>query len=107
MEDRHHPATRPRSREVLAQARRRRLKRVMAAVLLGLVVWSFTLGALGARVNPGYQNDILPPPVEAILLGVAFVIGALPVSWSIIGRVIIPVPTFFLYLAIFLGKNPP
>src|SRR5690349_648283 len=97
-----------RARDVVAQAWRwRRLRRVMTAVLLGLVVWGFSLGALDSRVIAQGDPDLLPVPLEAALLGLAFTVGALPVSWSVIGRVLLPVPTFFLYLAVFLGREPP
>ena len=97
-----------RRRDAIAQAlRRRRIRRVMLAVLLGLVVWGFTLGALEQRVVAEDQKDLLPVPVEALLLGIAFVAGSLPAAWSVIGRVLLPVPSFFLFLTVFLGKNPP
>jgi hypothetical protein len=97
-----------RSRDAIAQAlRRRRFRRVMLAVLLGFVVWGFTLGALGQRIIAEDQNDLLPVPVEAILLSIAFVAGSLPSGWSVVGRVLLPVPTFFLFLTVFLGKDPP
>lgn len=112
MDDRH-PAdsgapNKPRPRNVIVQAlRRRRFRRIMLAVLLGLAVWGFTLGALEQRALAEDQNDLLPVPLEALLLGTAFVIGSLPVGWSVVGRILLPVPTFFLYLTVFLGKNPP
>jgi hypothetical protein len=102
------PATRRRPRDAIARAsRRRRFRRVMLAVLLGLAVWGFTLGALEQRVLAEEQNDLLPVPLEALLLGAAFIVGSLPVGWSIVGRILLPVPTFFLYLTVFLGKSPP
>jgi hypothetical protein len=109
-----HPSTGPdalprsRRRNAITQALRwRRFRRIMLAVLLGLVVWGFTLGGLEQRVVAQDQNDLLPVPVEAVLLGAAFVAGSLPAAWSVIGRVLLPVPSFFLFLTIFLGKNPP
>lgn len=51
-----------RSREVAHQARRRRLMRVLRAVLLGCVVGAYTLGALNERVTPEDENDLLPVP---------------------------------------------
>jgi hypothetical protein len=99
---------RSRRRDAIAQAlRRRRFRRIMLAVLLGLVVWGFTLGALEQRVVTEDQNDLLPVPLEAFLLGAAFVAGSLPAAWSVIGRVLLPVPSFFLFLTVFLGKSPP
>jgi MFS family permease len=96
-----------RSRDVLARARRRRLNRVMTALLLGGVVAAFTLGALGQRVIAEDENDLLPVPLEALLLGAAFAVGSLPVGWSILGRILLPVPTFFLYLTVLIDKSPP
>src|SRR5579883_247869 len=66
-----------RSREVAHQARRRRLMRVLRAVLLGCVV------------------------------GASFTLASLPTAWSIVGRVLIPVPAFYIFLTVLLGKNPP
>jgi hypothetical protein len=96
-----------RAADIRARARWRRFNRVMLAVLLGCIVFAYTLGALNMRVIPEDENDVLPMPVEALVLALAFTVGSLPVPWSIIGRVIIPVPTFFLYLTVFLGKDPP
>jgi MFS family permease len=96
-----------RSHDVLARARRRRFNRVLTALLLGAVVAAFTLGALGQRVVAEDQNDLLPVPLEALLLGTAFAVGALPVAWSIAGRILLPVPTFFLYLTVLIGKSAP
>jgi hypothetical protein len=97
----------PRSPDVIAQARRRRLKRILSALLLGFLVWAYTLGALDERVDVGYENDLLPAPIEALVLGAAFVVGSLPAAWSIVGRIVIPVPTFWIYLTVLLGKSPP
>ena len=93
--------------DVLAQARRRRLKRVLIAVLLGAVVAAYTYGALDQRVIAEDRNDLLPQWAEALLLGTAFAIASLPVGWSVLGRILIPVPTLFLYLSVFTGKEPP
>lgn len=101
------PARPERSHDVIARARRRRLNRVLTALLLGSVVAAYTFGALGERVIAEDQNDLLPVPLEALLLGAAFAVGSLPVAWSIIGRIMLPVPTFLLYLTVLIGKNPP
>jgi hypothetical protein len=89
----------------MAQGRRRRLKRVLLPLLLGIIVAAYTYGALDARTID--RNDILPQGVEAVLLGTVFTIASLPVGWSILGRMLIPIPTLLLYLSVFLGKNPP
>lgn len=101
------PALSERSHDVIARARRRRLNRVLTAVLLGGVVAAYTLGALGERVIAEDENDLLPVPLEALLLGAAFAVGSLPVAWSVIGRIMLPVPSFLLYLTVLIGKNPP
>jgi len=93
--------------DVRAMARRRRLRRLLVAVALGMVVAGYTYGALEARVIAEDRNDLLPEWAEALLIGTAFAIGSLPVGWSILGRILIPVPTLFLYLSVFLGKDPP
>jgi CBS domain containing-hemolysin-like protein len=101
------PSAPARSHDVLARARRRRLNRVLTALLLGGVVAAFTLGALAQRVVAEDQNDLLPVSLEALLLGAAFAVGSLPVAWSIVGRILLPVPTFLLYLTVLTGKSAP
>jgi len=102
------PAMQPHySPDVMAQARRRRLKRVLVAVLLGAIVAAYTYGALDERVIAEDRNDLLPQWAEALVLGTAFAVASLPVGWSILGRIIIPIPTLFLYLSVFVGKDPP
>jgi len=101
------PAPPRRSREVLHQARRRRFMRMLTAVLLGCIVGAYTLGALNERVIPEDENDLLPVPLEALIIGAAFTLASLPTAWSIVGRVLIPVPAFYIYLTVLLGKNPP
>jgi len=93
--------------DVLAQARRRRLKRVLIAVLLGAIVATYTYGALDQRVIAEDKNDLLPQWAEALVLGVAVAIASLPVGWSVLGRIVIPIPTLFLYLSVFTGRDPP
>jgi hypothetical protein len=76
-------------------------------VLLGCVVGAYTLGALSERVIAEDENDLLPVPLEALIIGAAFTLASLPTAWSIVGRVLIPVPTFYTYLTVLLGKDPP
>ena len=95
------------SPDVLAQARRRRSKRVLVAVLLGAIVAAYTYGALDQRVIAEDRNDLLPQWAEALVLGAAFAVASLPAGWSVLGRILIPVPTLFLYLSAFTGKEPP
>lgn len=102
------PSTAPHySRDVLAQARRRRLGRVTLAAALGTVVAAYTYGALAERVDPAEWNDLLPQWLEAAVLGTMFAMASLPISGAIVARAIIPVPTFLLYLTVLLGKAPP
>jgi hypothetical protein len=103
----HAPAPEARSRDVLGRARHRRLMRVLTAVLLGCIVGAYTLGALNERVIPEDENDLLPVPWEALILGAAFTLASLPSAWSIVGRVLIPVPAFYIFLTVLLGKDPP
>src|SRR5262249_43687869 len=97
----------PPPRRVQHQARRRRMLRVLTAVLLGCVVGAYTLGALNERVIPEDENDLLPVTWEALILGAAFTLASLPTAWSIVGRVLIPVPAFYIFLTVLLGKDPP
>jgi hypothetical protein len=93
--------------DIAGQARRRRRRRIRNAVLAGLVTGAYTLGALAERIDIEENNDLLPMPVEALILGLFMMLGSLPVSWSILARAVIPVPTFLLYLTVFLGKAHP
>jgi peptidoglycan/LPS O-acetylase OafA/YrhL len=93
--------------DIAGQARRRRRKRIRNAVLVGLVTGAYTLGALAERIDVEDPNDLVPMPVEALILGLVMTLGSLPVSWSILARAVIPVPTFLLYLTVFLGKPQP
>jgi hypothetical protein len=95
------------SRDIRAQARRRRVGRVMLAAGLGAIVAAYTYGALGERVDPTEWNDLLPQWLEAALLGTIFAVASLPIAGAIIARAVVPVPTFVLYLTVLLGKNPP
>lgn len=95
------------SADIMAQARRRRMKRVWIAIVLGVVIATFTYGALDARVIAEERNDLLPQWLEAVLLGAVFALASLPVRSAVLARAAIPIPTFFLYLTVFLGKDPP
>jgi hypothetical protein len=74
-------------------------------LLMGAATFCFTLGALSIRVTD--TDDLLPAPIEAALLGAAFAMAALPKRWAVFARAAIPMPTLFLYLSVFLGKDPP
>jgi hypothetical protein len=93
--------------DVMAQARRRHLKRFVLAAVLGAVVAAYTYGALAERVVAKDWNDLLPQWLEAAVLGTVFAVASLPIAGAIAARAIIPVPTFLLYLTVLLGKNPP
>jgi hypothetical protein len=101
------PRTARNGTDVRTRARRRRLKRVLIALLLGAIVAAYTYGALDATAGAEPRNDLLPQWAEALLLGGAFAVASLPVGWSILGRILIPIPTLSFYLSIFLGRNPP
>ncbi|HZS85588.1 MAG TPA: hypothetical protein VFA50_22150 [Stellaceae bacterium] len=85
-------------------ARRRALRGLLFPLLFGLGVAAFTYGALAQRVTD--RNDLLPDPIEAVLLGAAFALASFPRKWAIIARAVLLVPTFLLYLTVFLGKSP-
>jgi hypothetical protein len=101
------PAAPHYSADVVAQARRRHLKRFLLAAVLGAIVAAYTYGALAERVSAEDWNDLLPQWLEALVLGTVFAMASLPIAGAIVARAIIPVPTFLLYLTVFLGKNPP
>ena len=91
--------------DITAQARWRRVRRVLNAALLGVAIGAYTLGALASRV--GDNDDVLPVPLEALLLGAAFAFSALPVGGAILARGLLPVPTLLLFLSVFLGRAEP
>jgi hypothetical protein len=83
----------------------RRLKDAVFPLISGAAVAAFTYGALGQRVYD--RDDLLSDPIEAALLGLAFALGAFPRRWAVAARALIFIPTFFLYLSVFIGKVPP
>jgi hypothetical protein len=88
------------------RARRwRRLRDALFPLLSGTAVAAFSYGALSERIAD--RNDLLSDPLEAGLLGFAFALGAFPRRWAVFARALILVPTFFLYLSVFLGKTEP
>jgi hypothetical protein len=95
------------SADILALARRRRLRRVGLAVVLGIVVAAYTYGALTERVTAEDQTDLLPPWLEAVLLGVTFALASLPTRSATLARAVIPFPAFLLYFTALVGKSPP
>jgi cytochrome c biogenesis protein CcdA len=95
------------SADIVALARRRRMRRVWLVVMLGIVVAGYTYGALAERVIAEDRNDLLPQWLEAVLLGTVFALASLPSSSAILARIFIPVPTFLLYITVLTGKNPP
>ena len=84
---------------------RRRLRGTVFPLLFGAAVAAFTYGALSQRLTD--RDDLLPQHYEAIILGVAFALASFPRPWAIVARALIPVPTFLLYLSVFLGRTPP
>jgi hypothetical protein len=85
--------------------RRRRWRDVFVPAFVGAAVAAFTLGALSRRVTD--LDDLLPAPVEALILGTAFALASMPRRWAMVPRALLPVPTFFLYLSVLLGKLLP
>ena len=84
---------------------RLRLRIAVFPLLFGAAVAAFTYGALSQRVTD--RADLLPQHWEALILGVAFALASFARPWAIVARALIPVPTFLLYLSVFLGKAPP
>ena len=82
-----------------------RLKAALFAAISGVGVAGFTYGALELRITD--RDDLLPSSLEAIIVGLAFALASAPVSWAIAARAVLIVPTFFLYLSVFLGKPAP
>ena len=64
-----------------------------------------------ARAAPSSRRRTRRTPAaplwEAVILGGAFTLASLPSAWSIVGRVLIPVPAFYIFLTVMLGKDPP
>jgi hypothetical protein len=52
-------------------------------------------------------DDLLPTSLEAAIIGLAFALASSPASWAIAARAVLIVPSFFLYLSVFLGKAAP
>lgn len=77
----------------------------MFSFLFGLGFAAFTWGALDQRISD--TEDLLSAHVEAILLGLAFALASVPRGWALFARAALPVPVFFLYLSVLLGRNPP
>lgn len=73
-------------------------------IIFGLGLAAFTLGGLAQRIEP---QDIVPAPIEAIVLGLVFALASMPRSWSILPRALLPLPTVLLFLEILTGRSPP
>jgi hypothetical protein len=84
---------------------RRGLKAIVLPMLLGATIAAFTLGALSRRVTD--NDDLLPAPAEAAILGAVFAIASFPRPWAIVARAAVPVPTFFVFLSVLAGRTPP
>ena len=72
---------------------------------LGLGLTAFTLGGLALRTGQD-QGDLLPQPIEAVIIGLVFALAAAPARWASIFRLLMPLPTFLLYLSILTGRSP-
>ena len=78
----------------------------MFQFILGLGLSAFIVGGLTERSGAD-QGDLLPQPVEALIIGVAFALAASPSRWAPVFRVLLPLPSFLIYLAILTGRRPP
>jgi hypothetical protein len=78
----------------------------MFQLTLGLGLTVFTLGGLTMRTGVD-QGDLLPQPIEAVVIGLVFALAAAPARWAGIFRLLMPLPTFLLYLSILTGRSPP
>jgi hypothetical protein len=81
------------------------LKGLLFAAVAGCGVAAYTFGALNERVTD--LDDLLPTSLEAVIVGLAFAVASAPMGLAIVGRVVLFIPTFFLYLTVFLGKPAP
>jgi hypothetical protein len=81
------------------------LNAALFSAAVGAGVAGFTYGALELRITD--LDDLLPNSLEAIILGLVFALASAPAGWAIIARAVLIVPSFFLYLSIFLGKPTP
>ncbi len=77
----------------------------MFQVISGAGLAAFVLGGLAQRVAAGF--DPLPEPVEALLLGLLFVLASLPGRLAWLPRAILPLAGFAIFYAILAGKRPP
>jgi hypothetical protein len=74
-------------------------------LILGIGVTVFTIGGLTAASNVD-QGDLMPQPVEALIIGVIFMLSAVPRGWALAFRALMPLPTFLIYLRILTGRQP-
>ncbi len=77
----------------------------MFQLTFGIGLAAFTLGGLSSRI--GDQEDLLPLWAEAVIIGLAFALASTPSRWSMIPRLLMPLPTFLIYLSILTGRSPP
>jgi len=77
----------------------------MFQLIFGFGLAVFTWGGLEAR--PADQEDFFARPLEALMIGIVFAMASLPTRWAVAPRLLMPLPTFLLYLAIFTGRQPP
>jgi hypothetical protein len=64
---------------------------------------AFTLGGLAGR---GSEHDPWLEAAALLVLGLGFVLGAVPRAWSIVPRAILPLPTFLVFLTILTDRKP-
>jgi hypothetical protein len=77
----------------------------MFQFILGAGLAAFTLGglAVGDSID---QENLLPQPIEALIIGLVFALASAPHRWASVFRVLMPLPAFLLYLSILSGRSP-
>ncbi len=76
----------------------------MFQLILGVGLAAFALGGLSNVVAD--PQDVLPAPVEAMILGLIFSLAASPTRWAIVPRALLPFPAFLVFLVILTGRKP-
>ena len=79
----------------------------MFQFILGLGLTAFTIGGLTGGGSAVDRGDLLPQPVEALIIGVTFALAAAPRWWASGFRLLMPLPTFLIYLEVLTSRQPP
>jgi len=75
----------------------------MYSVIFAIGFAAFTLGGLSDRAG---EHDLWLEALALPVLGLGFVLGAVPRAWSIVPRAILPLPTFLVFLTILTDRKP-